>query len=174
MITVPLAKVSFLMGCVGVFWFLLAVALILIILVQKGRGGGLASAFGGGGGAGGLLGTKTGDFLTVVTISMVAAFLLLSIVMVKWFRPTGASDLASETKTVNIPSTAVPSASTTDDQAGAVKKAAEQVSETAGDAVETSTEQAADVVDQAQKAAEEAADAALEQAQKLKETATEE
>jgi len=30
----------------------------------------LSGAFGGGGGAGGLLGTKTGDFLTWVTISL--------------------------------------------------------------------------------------------------------
>ena len=99
MITVPLAKVGFFMGVIGVLWVFVAIALILIILVQKGKGGGLSAAFGGAGGAGGLLGTKTGDFLTWVTISLVATFLLLSVVMVKWFRPTGATGLeATPTK----------------------------------------------------------------------------
>jgi preprotein translocase subunit SecG len=37
--------------------------------------------------AGGLLGSKTGDFLTWVTIVMVAVFLVLAVVMGKFYRP---------------------------------------------------------------------------------------
>ena len=61
-------------------------ALILIILIQKGRGGGLSAAFGGGGG-GGLLGSKTGDFLTWVTIALVAMVLGLAVFLAKYYKP---------------------------------------------------------------------------------------
>jgi preprotein translocase subunit SecG len=82
-----LAKVNLVMSVVAVLFVLCAVGMILIILIQKGRGGGLSSAFGGGM-AGGLLGSKTGDFLTWVTIIMVGVFLLLAVVMAKYYRPT--------------------------------------------------------------------------------------
>jgi preprotein translocase subunit SecG len=82
-----LLEVSFIMKVVSVLFILSAVALVLIILIQKGRGGGLSSAFGGGG-AGGLLGSKTGDFLTWVTIGFVGAFLLLAVLMAKYYRPS--------------------------------------------------------------------------------------
>ena len=71
---------------------LIALALILIVLIQKGRGGGVGAAFGGGG-ANSLLGTKTGDFLTWVTISLVALFLVMAVVMGKFMRPDGSSNL---------------------------------------------------------------------------------
>jgi len=83
---------------VGLFMFLCA-ALILIILLQKGRGGGLGAAFGGGG-SGSLLGTKTGDFLTWVTIALVAAFLVLAVLMGKFMRPSvSSSSLAAPAPT---------------------------------------------------------------------------
>ncbi len=82
-----LLEVSFIMKVVSVLFILSAVALVLIILIQKGRGGGLSSAFGGGGG-GGLLGSKTGDFLTWVTIGFVGAFLLLAVIMAKYYKPS--------------------------------------------------------------------------------------
>lgn len=91
MVDIPLATISFIMKFAGVLWILVSVILILIVLIQKGRGGGLSAAFGGGAG-GGLLGSKTGDFLTWVTIGLVAVWLLLSIVSAKWFIPRG-SDL---------------------------------------------------------------------------------
>jgi len=59
----------------------------MIILIQKGRGGGLSSAFGGGM-ASGILGSKTGDFLTWVTIILVGIFLSLAVVMAKYYKPT--------------------------------------------------------------------------------------
>lgn len=59
---------------------LVTVALLLIglILLQKNRGAGLSGAFGGVGGHT-AFGTKTGDFLTWVTVGLVSVFLLLSI-----------------------------------------------------------------------------------------------
>ena len=44
-------------------------------------------------GAGSLLGTKTGDVLTWVTIVFVALFLGLGVVMAKWYRPSAGLDL---------------------------------------------------------------------------------
>ena len=85
----PLAAgVPFIMKLVGIIWVLSAFCLIFIILIQKGKGGGLSGAFGGLG-AGGLLGTKTGDFLTWVTIGLVVAFLGLGVIMVKFYKPSG-------------------------------------------------------------------------------------
>lgn len=88
MVTFPLLAVGFLMNLVMVIFVICAVVLILVVLIQKGKGGGLSGAFGGGGGAGGLLGTKTGDFLTWFTIGLAALFLLLSVVMAKFYRPS--------------------------------------------------------------------------------------
>ena len=82
-----LAAVGFIMTVVAVIWFVCAVALILIVLIQKGRGGGLSAAFGGGM-AGGILGSKTGDFLTWVTIVLVAVFLTFSVLLAKYYKPT--------------------------------------------------------------------------------------
>jgi preprotein translocase subunit SecG len=79
--------VGLFMNAIAVLFFVCAVALILVILIQKGRGGGLSAAFGGGA-AGGLLGTKTGDFLTWVTIGLVGVFLLLAVVMAKFYKPS--------------------------------------------------------------------------------------
>ena len=99
-----LAKVSPLMGFIGIVWCCIAVALIFIILIQKGKGGGLAAAFGGAGG-GGLLGTKTGDFLTWVTISLVITFLLLTLVMVKFYKDQGSEGLEGTPQTITQPAT---------------------------------------------------------------------
>lgn len=85
--TVPLAAVTFLMNVVAVFFVIVCIALILIVLIQKGRGGGLSGAFGGLG-AGGLFGTKTGDFLTWVTIAITILFLSLAIIMGLFYKPT--------------------------------------------------------------------------------------
>jgi preprotein translocase subunit SecG len=80
-----LAAVPFVMKIIMGIWALTSLVLVLVVLMQKSKGGGLSSAFGGLGSS--LLGTKTGDFLTWVTICIVAVWLLLSIVAVKWFKP---------------------------------------------------------------------------------------
>lgn len=82
----PILSTGFLMTVVTVLWFLSALILVLVILIQKGRGGGLSGTFGGM--ASGLLGSKTGDFLTWVTVSLVCVFLFLSVVIAKYYRPT--------------------------------------------------------------------------------------
>jgi len=83
----PLLAMSFVLKVVAVLFVVCCVALILIILIQKGRGGGLSAAFGGGM-AGGILGSKTGDFLTWVTIVLVGIFLTLAVVMAKFYKPS--------------------------------------------------------------------------------------
>jgi preprotein translocase subunit SecG len=79
--------VGFLINFAAVAFVICALVLILVILIQRGRGGGLSSAFGGGG-AGGIMGSKTGDFLTWVTIVLVALFLTLAVLMAKFYRPS--------------------------------------------------------------------------------------
>jgi preprotein translocase subunit SecG len=107
-------------------------ALILIILLQKGRGGGIGAAFGGGG-AGSLLGTKTGDFLTWVTICLVAGFLVLAVLMGKFMRPqVTLSDLAAPL--------AAETATTVDEGAAAGTEAAEAAADTAAAAAEVAEE----------------------------------
>ena len=80
----PILAVSFIMNVVAVLFVICCVSLVLIILIQKGRGGGLSGAFGGAM-ASGILGSKTGDFLTWVTIVLVGVFLTLAVVMAKLF-----------------------------------------------------------------------------------------
>jgi len=75
------------MKIVGTLFVLSCITLVLVVLIQKGRGGGLSAAFGGGM-AGGLLGSKTGDFLTWFTIVLVCVFLMLAVVTAKYYRPT--------------------------------------------------------------------------------------
>ncbi len=87
MTVLPMLAVGILMNFLAVLFVLVSVVLILVILIQKGRGGGLSAAFGGGG-AGSLLGSKTGDFLTWVTIVLVAVFLLLAVVLARYYRPS--------------------------------------------------------------------------------------
>jgi len=87
MVAFPLLAVSFILTFVAILFVVCCLMLILVILIQKGRGGGLSAAFGGGG-AGGILGSKTGDFLTWVTIVLVGVFLVLAVVMAKFYRPT--------------------------------------------------------------------------------------
>ena len=82
----PLLAVGFIMKVVAALFIVCCVSLILIVLIQKGRGGGLSGAFGGAM-ASGILGSKTGDFLTWVTIVLVGVFLTLAVVMAKFYRP---------------------------------------------------------------------------------------
>ena len=81
----PVLAVGLIMKIVAVLFVICCIALILIILVQKGRGGGLSGAFGGAM-ASGILGSKTGDFLTWVTIVLAGVFLGLAIIMAKFYR----------------------------------------------------------------------------------------
>ena len=86
-----LLAVGFFMKLVAVLFVLSAIILILVVLIQKGKGGGLGAAFSGGA-ASNIFGSKTGDFLTWVTIAVVAVFLFLAIIMDKNYKPK-ASDI---------------------------------------------------------------------------------
>ena len=97
----PLLAFGF-MSVVAVFFVFCALALILIILVQKGKGGGLSGAFGGGM-ASGILGSKTGDFLTWVTIVLVGVFLTLAVVMAKYYKPSDELGGDTTTETTSSP-----------------------------------------------------------------------
>ena len=89
-----LLAVGFIMKAVAVLFVICCVALILIVLIQKGRGGGLSGAFGGAM-ASGILGSKTGDFLTWVTVGLVGVFLTLAVVMAKFYKP-GTGDYGAD------------------------------------------------------------------------------
>lgn len=103
MMTNVLAAVPFIMHVLAVIWVIIAVALILVVLIQKGRGGGLAGAFGGGM-ASSILGSKTGDFFTWVTIGLVAMFLFLGLLMVKFYKPTGVKmDMPAQSMPAGMP-----------------------------------------------------------------------
>jgi preprotein translocase subunit SecG len=65
------------------------VVLILVVLVQKGKGGGLSGAFAGGM-ASGILGSKTGDVLTWITISVASLFIIVALVLDRWWKPTAS------------------------------------------------------------------------------------
>ena len=69
---------SFIGSVVSIMLIGVSLLLIGLILLQKNRGAGLSGAFGGVGGHS-AFGTKTGDFLTWVTVGLVAIFLLLNI-----------------------------------------------------------------------------------------------
>ena len=83
----PILAAGFFMNVAAVLFVVCSLALILVVLIQKGKGGGLSGVFGGGA-AGGVLGTKVGDFLTWFTIGMAGLFILLAIVLGKWYKPT--------------------------------------------------------------------------------------
>jgi preprotein translocase subunit SecG len=77
-----LAWNQYVLGLLMVLFLVICGLVILTILVQRPQGGGLAGAFGGGSGSGQTaFGTKTGDALTVLTISMFVVYLLAAIVL---------------------------------------------------------------------------------------------
>lgn len=79
--------VGFIMKVVAALFIICAVVLILVILIQKGKGGGLSGVLGGGA-VGGILGSKSKEPLTWFTITLVGLFLLLAVVMAKFYRPS--------------------------------------------------------------------------------------
>ena len=87
MTVLPLLAISFLMKVVMVLFFICAVVLVLVVLIQKGKGGGLSGAFGGGA-VSGILGTQSKGPLTWMTIVLAGVFLVLAVVMAKFFRPS--------------------------------------------------------------------------------------
>ena len=83
----PLLAAGLIMGVIAGIFLICSIVLILVVLIQKGKGGGLSSAFAGGM-ASGILGSKTGDVLTWITIGVVSVFILMALVLDRWWRPT--------------------------------------------------------------------------------------
>lgn len=106
MTTLPLLAVILVMKVIAVLFIICAVVLVLIILIQKGKGGGLTGVLGGGM-ASGILGSKTGDFLTWFTIGLVGVFLMLSIVMAKFYKPSIHDYGAGEGQRTTVPTQSV-------------------------------------------------------------------
>lgn len=117
MLIFPFLKVSLIWNVIAVLWALCALILVLVILIQKGKGGGLSGSLVGGM-AGGILGSKTGDFLTWVTIVLVGIFLFLSVGLAKFYKPTssdiGVTEPAVQTRQTEttIPESTEPSEET--------------------------------------------------------------
>jgi preprotein translocase subunit SecG len=85
----PVLAAGFIMGILAGLFVIGSVVLILVVLIQKGKGGGLSGAFAGGM-ASGILGSKTGDVLTWITISVASLFVVLALVLDRWWRPSTA------------------------------------------------------------------------------------
>jgi preprotein translocase subunit SecG len=83
----PVLAAGFIMNIIAVLFVIGSVVLVLVVLIQKGKGGGLSGAFAGGM-ASGILGSKTGDVLTWITISVASLFIIVALVLDRWWRPT--------------------------------------------------------------------------------------
>lgn len=96
-----------------VLFLVASVALIIIILVQRPQGGGLSTAFGGSGAGGGetAFGGRTGDALTVATVTAFVLFLGLAmglnVVDNQLIKPASAAPAATEQQGTT-PAPAVP------------------------------------------------------------------
>ena len=121
-----LAKTSFILNFVAFLFVVCCIALILIILVQKGKGGGLSSAFGGGM-ASGILGSKTGDFLTWVTIVLASITLMLAVLLVKFYKPIGYEDSKRSGVQNTQPQTQFPSQDNVSDESSGQVSDTEEV-----------------------------------------------
>jgi preprotein translocase subunit SecG len=82
-----LLATSLITNVIAVIFLISSIVLILVVLIQKGKGGGLSSAFAGGM-ASGLLGSKTGDVLTWITIGVASVFVFFALILNKWWKPT--------------------------------------------------------------------------------------
>ncbi|MCK6485923.1 MAG: preprotein translocase subunit SecG [Phycisphaerae bacterium] len=145
-------------GIIGTTVIFLSLVLIGLVLLQKNRGSGLSGAFGGVGGNS-AFGTKTGDFLTWVTVGVTAAFVILMVIG-NWVfipdyesaavaapprpqapqpvtplsgTPSNAPSPAPPTPTPALPRPAAPSNQPNDSPAGASGEAAPKAESPAGE-----------------------------------------
>lgn len=85
---VTLAMAPWLTGLATVAFLCICLMLCLIVLIQRPQGGGLSGAFGAGGGSGQTaFGAKTGDALTIATVSIFVVFLAGAIALNFAIRP---------------------------------------------------------------------------------------
>jgi preprotein translocase subunit SecG len=99
-------------GLMIVGFLLVCVLLVLTVLIQRPQGGGLAGAFGSAAGSGQTaFGTKTGDALTIFTISMFVVYVLAAIGLNYVVKPSTAEAATPAVQAEGAPQT--PGAATT-------------------------------------------------------------
>lgn len=80
--TLVLGLANWAIGLLVAVFVIISLVLVLAVLIQKPQGGGLSGAFGAGGGSGQTaFGTKTGDVLTMTTISIFVLWLVFAVVL---------------------------------------------------------------------------------------------
>jgi preprotein translocase subunit SecG len=92
-----LAMAQWMIALMVVGFLFMCVLLILIILIQKPQGGGLSGAFGSGAAQGSgqtVFGARTGDALTIGTISVFVLYLAVAIGLNYAIRPAGPVNAA--------------------------------------------------------------------------------
>ena len=96
-------------GLMVVGFFFLCLVMILTVLIQKPQGGGLSGAFGSGAGSGQTaFGARTGDALTVATISIFVLYILAAIGLNYVVRPTMAAPPGPEARPTGQPAPDAP------------------------------------------------------------------
>ncbi|MFM9994875.1 MAG: preprotein translocase subunit SecG [Phycisphaerales bacterium] len=92
----------------------ISILMVLTVLIQRPAGGGLSGAFGSGAGSGQTaFGTKTGDALTIATITMFVLFLVFAIVLNYVARPPEpGSQTPAAAPAETIPATTTPTTTT--------------------------------------------------------------
>lgn len=86
-----LGTATWMVGLLSVGFLFCSVLLILTVLIQRPQGGGLSGAFGGGGAGSGetAFGARTGDALTIATISFFVLWLVVAVGLVWVMQPPG-------------------------------------------------------------------------------------
>jgi preprotein translocase subunit SecG len=97
-------------------FILVCVLMVLVVLIQKPQGGGLAGAFGGSSAGSGqtAFGTKTGDALTVFTVSVFVIFVVIAILLNLALKAPGPEKATATDAAVSAPASTDAPASTTD------------------------------------------------------------
>lgn len=107
-LTPTLAMAQWMLALMVVGFLFVCVLLILIILIQKPQGGGLSGAFGSGGAQGSgqtVFGARTGDALTIGTISVFVLYLLVAVGLNYAIRPSGPVIVAPTATSAEQPAT---------------------------------------------------------------------
>jgi preprotein translocase subunit SecG len=92
-----LGAATWLIGLLSVAFLFCSVLLVLTVLIQRPQGGGLSGAFGAGAGSGETaFGARTGDALTIATISFFVLWLVVAIGLVWVMQPSTAPPIGTE------------------------------------------------------------------------------
>ncbi len=99
-----LGLAPWIVGLATVGFLAICLLLVLIVLIQRPQGGGLSGAFGAGGGSGQTaFGAKTGDALTIATVSVFVLFLVGAVALNFAIRPSDDREPAQQTANEQAP-----------------------------------------------------------------------